>query len=220
MIRLAIAVEGETEEEFVKLVLASHLRDKGVEPQPILPRRRGGNISVERLAPEMARLQWSFDYVTSLVDYYGFRRRREGESVDALEARIDAAITGEIDSDWDRSRVFAYVQRHEFEGLLFAEVDVFETLLGVPPHTIDALRSVRSSFSTPEDIDDGQETAPSKRIESALPSYRKRRDGPPLAQEIGLEQIRAECPRFNAWVSRLESLGGAVGSPAEVAGQQ
>ena len=36
MIRLAISVEGETEEELVKRFIAKHLRTKGIVPQPIL----------------------------------------------------------------------------------------------------------------------------------------------------------------------------------------
>ena len=73
MIRLAIVVEGETEEDFVKRVLAAHLRARGVEPQPILPHGRGGNISVARLVPAIAELSRNFDFVTSLVDFYGFK---------------------------------------------------------------------------------------------------------------------------------------------------
>ena len=65
MIRLAISVEGRTEEEFVNKVLAGHLRARGVEPKPVL---LNGNVTIERLASDMARLLWSFDCVTSLVD--------------------------------------------------------------------------------------------------------------------------------------------------------
>lgn len=36
MIRLAISVEGQTEEEFVKTVLVGHLRPMAVEIQPVL----------------------------------------------------------------------------------------------------------------------------------------------------------------------------------------
>ncbi len=32
-------------------------------------------------------------------------------------------------------------------------------------------------------------------------------DGPLLAMEIGLAKIRAKCPRFDGWVTSLESLG-------------
>ena len=78
MIRLAISVEGQTEEEFVKRVLAEHLRRIEVEPTPILLGRArvggagGGNVSIERLVSDMLHLQRSFDAVTSLVDFYGF----------------------------------------------------------------------------------------------------------------------------------------------------
>ena len=61
MIRLAISVEGRIEEEFVKEVLAERLRTRGVEPQPIL---LNGNVTVDRLASDMAKLFWSFDFVT------------------------------------------------------------------------------------------------------------------------------------------------------------
>ena len=40
MIRLAILVEGQTEEEFVKSVLADHLRGSGLEPTPDSDRPR------------------------------------------------------------------------------------------------------------------------------------------------------------------------------------
>ena len=60
MIRLAIVVEGETEEDFVKRVLAAHLRARGVEPHPILPHGRGGNISVARLAPAITGIDSEF----------------------------------------------------------------------------------------------------------------------------------------------------------------
>ena len=72
MIRLAIVVEGETEEEFVKNLLTPHLQTRGVlaNPHPL-----GGNVTVERLASEMANYFWSYDRVTSLVDYYGFRNK-------------------------------------------------------------------------------------------------------------------------------------------------
>ena len=53
MIRLAITVEGRTEEEFVKTVLLGHLRPMAVEIQPILIGRArnadqgGGNVTID-----------------------------------------------------------------------------------------------------------------------------------------------------------------------------
>ena len=65
---------------------------------------------------------------------------------------------------------------------------------------------IRGQFETPEDINDNPETAPSKRIAGAIPRYNKRLHGPLLTKEISLEIIRDECPRFNDWMTRLESL--------------
>ncbi len=92
MKRVAIVVEGDTEEEFVKQVLQPHLGARGVVAVAMKPNSRGGNISVERLAPAMAKLSWNFDAVTSLVDFYEFKRKQPNETVEDLEARIDAAI--------------------------------------------------------------------------------------------------------------------------------
>ena len=157
MIRLAIVVEGETEEEFVKLALAEHLRARGVEPYPILPHRRGGNISVDRLAPAMAELIWKFDFVTSLVGFYGFRGKGNA-TPDDLEQRINQVVGCQIRRSWDESRGFAYVQKHEFKALLFSNTSCFGVVIGnIPGNTLDALREIRSRFATPEDSDDSKE---------------------------------------------------------------
>ena len=205
MIRLAISVEGQTEEEFVSTVLVDHLRPKGVESRPILLGGTGGDVTVERLARDMARLYWSFDFVTSLVDFYGFRDKGSA-TVDELEKIIDEKVNDNVRRSWDQSRVFSYVQQHEFEGLLFSDVSAFAGLIDVPDGAVEVLREIRSQFPTPEDINDNSDTAPSKRIVELIPRYQKVVHGPVVAEEIGLEAIRAECPRFNAWVTRLEAL--------------
>ena len=126
MTRLAVSVEGQTEEEFVKNVLAEHLRGSQVEATPILVGRvrgrgGGGKVSVHRLASDMAMLFWGFDFVTSLVDFYGFVGKGDS-SPDQLEARIHDAVCEKLTGTWDQSRVIPYVQKHEFEGLLFSNV--------------------------------------------------------------------------------------------------
>lgn len=207
MIRLAMSVEGETEVDFVKMVLAPHLHSKGVEPIPILPHGRGGNIRVDRVASAMAELFWNFDYVTSLVDFYGFVDK-DNDAPCQLERRIDNAVGQRIQSSWDETRVFAYVQLHEFEALLFSDVHRFSTVFNdLPDGALARLQEVRRHFSSPEDINDNSATAPSKRISQLVPSYNKRLHGPDLATKIGLSVIRSECNRFNRWLTRLESLG-------------
>ena len=185
MIRLAIAVEGRTEGEFVTEVLADHLREMSVEPTRIF---LNGNVTVERLASYMERLSWSFDFVTSLVDFYGFRDKGNA-SIEELEQRILATVVSRINRSFDESRIFPYVQLHEFEGLLFSDVNVFRSF-GISEETLNSLIGIRAQFRTPEDINDNVDTAPSKRLEGLLPEYDKVVFGPLVALEIGLDKIR------------------------------
>lgn len=208
MIRLAISVEGETEEEFVKQALADYLRPSGVEPIPYLLM---GNVSVPRLSGEMARLLPDHDAVTSLVDFYGFQGKNRGESAEELEGRVLIAIRSNPRIMPASLPVKPYVQRHEFEGLLFSDVETFEVLPNVLNAALERLRGIRECFTTPEDINDSSLTAPSKRISEAIPGYSKRVHGPLLAEEIGLDRMRAECPRFNDWLTWIEALGNLVG---------
>ena len=211
MIRLAIVVEGRTEEEFVGQVLMEHLRRRSVEPQPILLGRArgrygGGNVSAERLGHEMAYLLRSFDAVTSLVDYYGFRKKGD-LTVDELEERVKRQVGTRYRHADPSKKALPYIQRHEFESLLFSDVDVFSELIDVTGASVEQLREVRARFLTPEDINDSSNTAPSKRIAGAISTYNKNLDGSLLAMKTGLTVIRDECPRFNDWITRLELLG-------------
>ncbi len=205
MIRLAIVVEGQTEESFVNQVLLNHLLPVGVVPTPFLIGRRGGNVTVDRLAVDMATSFWNFDYVTSLVDFYGFRDRGLG-GPDALQIRISEAVDSLIKRNWNKSRVFPYVQYHEFESLLFADVDAFSRLSKTSDMMLQELTRIRSQFPTPEDINDSRDSTPSKRIAGVIPRYNKGVDGLELATAIGLDKMRTECPRFGVWLEHLESL--------------
>lgn len=206
MKRVAIVSEGDSEVEFVKQVLGPHLKASGVVTVAMKPSGQGGNISVDRLAPVMAKLSWNFDVVTSLVDFYGFRGKLPGESATDLEARIDAGVRLHNPQHTVTVPQFAYVQRHEFEALLFSALAAFNVIPGLPPEALSTLEQVVQQFETPEDINDDRNTAPSRRIALAVPTFRKRLHGPAIAKEIGLAAIRDACPRFHAWVSRLESL--------------
>ncbi len=202
MIRLGIVAEGETEEGFINKVLAEHLAERGVSATTVV---LGGNVSVERLAGRMTILYYSFDFVTSLVDFYRFRNRPTNE-VEVLENRILETVSRRVGSQFDNRKIIPYVQLHEFEALLFSDVSAFGGIPILPTAAIEQLTIIRSQVTTPEDIDDGPDTAPSKRIASIMPRYNKVLHGNEVAQAIGLETIRRECPRFNSWLANLETL--------------
>ncbi|HOV14336.1 MAG TPA: DUF4276 family protein [Spirochaetota bacterium] len=52
-------------------------------------------------------------------------------------------------------------------------------------------------------INDGLETAPSKRLEKIISNYQKVFYGAIICQEIGIETIINKCPRFGEWIDKL-----------------
>ncbi|HXQ36198.1 MAG TPA: DUF4276 family protein, partial [Anaerolineales bacterium] len=146
------------------------------------------------------------------IDLYGIH----GDFPSIAEAeylRQDAHARVEfLEAAWCRDigddRFIPYIQLHEFEALLFtnpSDLSLFYTNSGAQ---IRRLQAISESVDSPEQINDGADTAPSKRIISELPDYKgaKRIVGPMVAELIGLHQIRARCPHFNAWLTRLEAL--------------
>ena len=59
-----------------------------------------------------------------------------------------------------------------------------------------------------DNINDGERTAPSKRLTARIPGYSKALHGPGATSTTGLPQLRSTCPRFDAWISKLERLAG------------
>ena len=202
MIRLGVVVEGQTEVEFVWSLLADHLRGRGVEPTPI---GLDGHVNVQRLVAIMVTAYRSFDAVTSLVDFYGFRGKGE-VTADRLEEQITRQVQSRIGQRNEPKEVIPYVQKHEFEALLFTDVTAFSAV-NAPSDVIDRLRTIRWGFATPEDIDDSPLTAPSKRIAALVPNYDKVVGGNVVALEVGLPAIRAGLPTLQ----RLAYAAGNTG---------
>lgn len=212
MTRLCIICEGQTESNFVLSSLVPHLAEHRIQAYPSLLRARSGNhqggrVTVERVAQHIAFEYHRTDRITSLVDYYGFRDA-DGRSRFQLEAEILKEAQKWAQGKLDPRYVAPYVQMYEFEGLLFTDVSAFQCVLNGWNSTVCAkLDGVRRQFETPEAINNSRETAPSKRILKIFSNgeYSKTEHGPLIASAIGLEKIRAACPQFNEWVTKLEA---------------
>ena len=109
--------------------------------------------------------------------------------------------------DW---RFIPYLQRHEFEALVLAALPAMDGLLrnGGDRAGLDELLKVVAQ-SSPEDINDGEDTAPSKRLQRQIASYRKTIHGPLVVEDTGIAGLRSKCPRFDSWIAKLEALGEA-----------
>lgn len=205
MTRVCIICEGPTEQAFVKNCLYPLLVTKAVY---VYTDNMAGNISVERIA-HFARNNFSaYDFITTLVDFYGFKQNhypnREG-----LEKAIMQAVNTLIHNIDPSTKFIPYVQMYEFEGLLFTDVQQFEWVQDAWNEIcLQQLQAIRADFDNPEQINNSRETAPSKRLEKIFAHYyNKVEHGSLIAESIGLERIRVECPNFNKWLTWLESLG-------------
>jgi hypothetical protein len=211
MIRLCIICEGPTEAEFVKTCLEPHLRKFNIVAYPSLLKTRpgkqgGGNVTIERVVKHLAHEYKSSDRISTLLDFYGFSHA-DGRTKPELEQAILTQAEKDI-PNFDKRFVLPYVQRYEFEGLLFSEVEQFQWVMdGWNERAKAELQAVRSAFMNPEEINNSRVTAPSKRILAIFGNkYSKVLHGAMIAAEIGLPAIRAACPAFNDWVTALETM--------------
>lgn len=210
MKRICIVCEGQTEVNFVQQVLSPYFLQQQIYVTPRIiqapsGKHRGGRVSVERLINFMAHEYYHFDAVTCFVDFYGFQGAA-GLSKQDIEQQIQEGLS---DKGLSTRKTLPYVQRYEFEALLFSNIERFEYVLdGWNDDVKQQLQNIRTTFATPEEINNSKETAPSKRILAAFApgTYSKTEHGPIIAEEIGLKTIRQECPEFNNWVQAMERL--------------
>ncbi|MBI3229812.1 MAG: DUF4276 family protein [Burkholderiales bacterium] len=198
---------------FVETCLEPHLRQHQVWVTPSLirapsGRHRGGRVNVKRLVDHIVHEYDSTDRISTLVDFYGFQDRNE-RSREELEQAIRDELSERLGKKYDPRFILPYVQMHEFEGLLFTDVDKFHWVMDAWDESKrQALLTIRNSFNNPEEINCSSQTAPSKRLEAIFgAAYSKTEHGPLIAEDIGLPAIRAQCPQFDAWVSKLEAWG-------------
>lgn len=222
MQEVIVFAEGSTEEQFIKRVVAPSLRPAQifVKPQTLRTSKdaSGGAVSFERLKfnarntlrqnPNAVLSTFLDLYAldTNFPDYQNAKTKPDIYSETAcLESALHQAIIEHVGCR--ANRFIPHIQPHEFEGLLFSDV---EALCGVEPtwqsHQAN-LSAVRNEFETPEHINDSYETKPSRRLESILrPKYQKTRHGPLGAERITLPVMEAECAHFHKWMTKLRSL--------------
>jgi len=86
------------------------------------------------------------------------------------------------------------------------------TPVGLLPIAVGGIdiEEIISTCGGVENINNSRETAPSKRIDKFFDKYDEKYDkvfhGASIADDIGLETIKRECPRFAQWLISLESL--------------
>ena len=222
-LRLNFIVEGQTEERFVNTVLSSHFANQSIVAVAhcVTTRRdrrarhikyRGGLTTYRHAHDDIRR--WVREdgsanaRFTTMFDLYGLPTDFPGYADAAREsepyARVEILETALSKAIGDR-RFVPYIQLHEFEALLFSDLEKLGTQFPERLAEIQRLVETATVPGSPELVNDGSTTAPSKRITAAIPEYasRKASAGPIVAAKIGLPVLQSRCWHFREWIERL-----------------
>jgi hypothetical protein len=211
MLRIAISVEGQTEDEFCKNVLCPYFHQKNILLIPIVVttkrkkcglKHKGGCVNLDRVKKEVEKLLSNFDYVTTFYDLYGFDGISEDTTAEELEEEIHNLFS-------NNTKLIPYIQKYEFETLLFSKPEYYEELLDTRAKM--SLQTIVDEFQGEiEAINNSRETAPSKRIMKIFnesdDEYDKVFYGYSICQEIGLSTILDKAPRFKSWIEKITQL--------------
>ena len=222
-IHLHIIAEGQTEQQFVLKVLAPHLahyhvyadarciltsKDKhtGRQSRGGLPNYIKAKNDIQRWLKEDSRtncrFSTMFDFYALPNDFPDFSNAQKKTDPYQKIACLEAALAQDIGDN----RFIPYIQLHEFEALILADARKLDWEYFEHEAAIASLVTMVGD-TCPELINDGAETAPSKRILKQIPEYDKVTAGWTVVEQIGLATLRHKCPHFNEWLTGLEQLG-------------
>lgn len=224
-VEVMIVVEGQTEQTFVKEVLAPEMARKGIFLHSALigkPGHKGGDIRFDRAKNDIGLhlKQRSNTYVSTMFDFFRIeadwpgkkeviRIISNGTSLSATEKAklLEEATLNEIKGSFPECnpelRLLPYIEMHEFEALLFSDASILGNGIGVDQSRIE---DILEEFEDPEEINDRPDTAPSKRLIRLHKGYRKVAMGKTISEAIGIPAIREKCQHFDTWLTTLEQL--------------
>lgn len=216
MKNLFIICEGPTEQEFCEAVLKDYLSNVELRT-PLIKHSGGGVVPWPTLLNQIIHhLNENDAYVSTFIDYYGIKDDfrypswEEGKKIVNKEDRmifLEQAMKNQI-SENVRYRYIPHLQLHEFETLLFCDINVFRNWFEASElsHLNDLQDALIKFNYRPEEINNSTKTAPSKRILKAIPSYDKVIAGNCLAMDIRLEKMLEMCPHFRKWIDELKMI--------------
>ncbi|ENV74768.1 DUF4276 family protein [Acinetobacter ursingii] len=223
MQEIIVIAEGQTEEAFIKRVVAPVFHSQQIFLKPVLMKTsstaKGGAVTFDRLKlnvrNEIRRNQNI--KLTTFLDLYGldtsFPDFNQAQSIQDVYLRVEhleQALHRELIAfvECRPERIITHIQPYEFEGLLFSDVEQLCSIEPTWQRSHVTLQRMRDEVDSPEHINNGYETKPSKRLEDNLhPKYKKTTHGPRIAQHIGVERMEQECAHFKSWMDKIRALG-------------
>lgn len=218
-LEVVVLVEGQTEQKFVNDVLAPYMAVKGIYMIPIIISKKGqkgGDVKFQRVKTDICNhlKQRNNTIISTFVDYYGLSEWPDKDKIKVhdtpeqiahtLNSAAQKAIAEACENKNVRGRFIPFMAVHEFEALLFSDSEILSSYLSIYKSEVD---KVIEECGSPEKINNSPQTAPSKRLERwARGRYGKTTSGIVIAKAIGIDKMRNQCPLFNLWLSKLESL--------------
>jgi hypothetical protein len=221
MRELYVFCEGRTEQAFCNQVLSLHLFPNGegrlhTVLNATSKHSRGGVVSYAPLKRDiqnkLKERPGQTTYFSSLIDLYGLPRDFPGKADSVRDPANPAAYALAVETafgnDVGDRRFLPHLQLHEYETMLYSDPSAFRISFDDCDSAVRSLEEIVASVPNIEQINDGPDSSPSKRIIKVLPAYGRAKvnAGLAIAQYIGVQAIRAKCPHFNQWLTKLESL--------------
>lgn len=229
---LNILCEGLTEEKFAKEVLAPYFKDKNivVKYRQLLTNSkksaRGGMISynqakgdLSRWMKEVAGHNSETHYFTTMFDLYAlptdFPGYSQSQSITDAYTKVEQ-VEEHFKNDINTQNFIPYIQLHEFEALLFCDIEKLTADYPKCKKEIEKLGTVLEQYhGNPELIDNSPQTAPSKRIKNAIEGkkqykYNKPKSGTKVAATIGMDKLKGMCKHFRDWIEQIEKATGII----------
>lgn len=208
--RINVLCEGTSEERFVKDILTPFFEKDGLYMKPIT---LGGVSGYGKIKKELKRIgKDTSSYLTTMLDYYGLPQDvpgvKESHDMDIknIGSSIEASIRDDMKEELSCRGFIPYIMMHEYEALLFSDVNAFARCDGMTEKKIKQLQLETAQYPTPEHINNSLQTAPSKRILRVYDRYQKVSDGIMIAEEIGLKKMMEKCKHFSWWIETIKSL--------------
>lgn len=210
--RLVFIVEGDCEVAFIKKKVIPYLYASAVRHgegwamtvQKITTNRKlnksGGNVSYAYLRNEINRVtaQEGGVWITTFMDFFRLPKDFPSYSTDSKDiGKIEEGIKENVGYE----QFLPYIQKYEFETLLFSSLEGFRYVLD-DEALLNKVKKIIADYPCVEDINGGSETAPSKRL-GHIWNYDKVPDSDIILSELQIEDILKKCPRFKEWIGKL-----------------
>lgn len=134
-----------------------------------------------------------------MIDFFKLPTNFPDFTLDSTQIhKIEEAIFKDFGSP---NNFLPYIQRHEVESLMFADIQAFELMLDSEAQ-LERIKDIVKKYPNPEDINNSPETSPSNRLKQIY-NYDKIGDGELIFDQIEIEKIIKSCPRFAAWLTQI-----------------